>query len=262
MHPTSSTSSPVAVVTPKALTSPVVAPASAPPPPAPEEAPQAPPPKPVRRPGAWANLDPDDDDVVGPPDSIDDCEGTLKEAGVVFAKASLAVHEERFRKTKMICGAPQVVTYVKGPGGIVYSPAPVVTCAMAAALASFEKIVQEEATATFQSKVARIDHLGTYNCRDMQARPGWVSEHSYANAIDLARFVLKDGRTIDVARDFDLGDDEPKKAGGLFLRTVSRRANDEDVFSHVLTPFWDALHRNHFHLDLSRYRADGTRPRS
>lgn len=46
------------------------------------------------------------------------------------------------------------------------------------------------------------------------------------------------------------------------LRLVSRRANDEDVFSHVLTPFFDAHHKNHFHRDLSRYRADGTRPQS
>jgi hypothetical protein len=28
----------------------------------------------------------------------------------------------------------------------------------------------------------------------------------------------------------------------------------------VLTPFFDDLHRNHFHLDLARYRNDGTRP--
>jgi hypothetical protein len=31
------------------------------------------------------------------------------------------------------------------------------------------------------------------------------------------------------------------------------------VFSVVLTPYWDALHRDHFHLDLARYRVDGTR---
>jgi hypothetical protein len=25
----------------------------------------------------------------------------------------------------------------------------------------------------------------------------------------------------------------------------------------VLTPFWDAAHKNHFHLDLARYRVNG-----
>jgi len=27
----------------------------------------------------------------------------------------------------------------------------------------------------------------------------------------------------------------------------------------VLTPFFDRLHRDHLHLDLARYRVDGTR---
>ena len=39
--------------------------------------------------------------------------------------------------------------------------------------------------AIYGAPVVRIDQLGTYNCREMAAFPGWVSEHSYANAIDL-----------------------------------------------------------------------------
>ncbi len=241
----------------------VVAHADAPPPPpAPEIAP-TPEPKPApksRRPGAYANLDPDDDYVVGPPDAIDDCEGELRKAGIKFQPATLAVHQQK--RSHIVCGAPQVVTYLRGPGNIAYSSPPLLTCSMALALASFEKIVQEEAQASFKSPVARIDHLGTYNCREMLLYKGWVSEHSYANAIDVGAFVLKDGRSIEVLRDFDTGDDPPKKPAGAFLRAVSRRANDEDVFSHVLTPFFDALHKNHFHLDLARYRTDGTRPQT
>jgi hypothetical protein len=94
----------------------------------------------------------------------------------------------------------------------------------------------------------------------MAAYPGWVSEHAYANAIDLARFTLRNGVTIDVQRDFDKGAEPPARKAGAFLRTVSQRAYDEEVFSHVLTPFFDAHHRDHFHLDLARYRSDGTRP--
>jgi hypothetical protein len=225
-----------------------------PPPPTPEPTP----PKP-KRPGAYANVDPDDDYVVGPPDPIEDCEGELKKAGVTFHTATLAVHEEG-KKTKILCGAPQVVTYLRGPGAIAYNGAPLLTCTMALALAQWEKILQEESLAIFKTKVASIEHIGTYSCREMMRFKGWVSEHAYANAIDIGSFVLKDGRTINVYRDFDIGDDTPKKAAGQFLRVVSRRANDEDVFSHVLTPFYDAIHKNHFHLDLSRYRADGTRP--
>lgn len=233
-----------------------------PPPPAAAPSPSAatpPPPKP-RRPGSYANVDPDDDFVVGPPDPIDDCEAALGKAGVKFQRATLPVHTPK--GSSFACGAPQVVTYLKGPGDITYGAPPLLTCAMALALASFEKIVQEEAASVLRSRVARVNHIGTYVCREMAAYKGWVSEHSYANAIDLASFVLADGRTVDVLRDFDAGADEPKKPAALFLRKVSRRANDEDVFSHVLTPFFDALHKNHFHLDLARYRTDGTRPQS
>lgn len=230
-----------------------VAPA-APEPPTPPERPAPPP----RRPGAYANLDPDDDLIVGPPDELADCDAQLAAAGVKFRRAMLTVHVPK--RSKVACGAPQVVTYLKGPGNVSYRSPPLLTCGMALALASFERIMQAEAGRLFRSPVARVEHLGTYACREIAAYPGWVSEHSYANAIDLTRFVLKNGRAFDVLRDFDVGGAEPKKPGGAFLRAISRRANDEDVFSHVLTPFFDAGHKNHFHLDLARFRYDGTRP--
>ncbi|HEY3815968.1 MAG TPA: extensin family protein [Polyangiaceae bacterium] len=219
-------------------------------------------PVPSKRPGAFANDDPTDDLVVGPPDALDDCDEQLAKAGVDSRVATLPVHTvpTSHRGSKILCGAPQVVVYVHGPGGITYSPSPLLTCPMALALASFEKVLQEEAARTFHSSVVRIDQLGTYSCREIVAYPGWISEHSYANAIDLARFTLKNGVTVDVQRDFDLGADAPKRPAGAFLRAVSQRAYDEDIFSHVLTPFFNVAHRNHFHLDLARYRGDGTRP--
>lgn len=203
-----------------------------------------------------AQADPSDDELVGPPDEVPDCEAQLAAAGVSFRHASLPVHTEH----KLVCGAPQVVVYLRGPGHIAYDPAPLLTCPMALALASFERIVQEEATRDFRAPVVRITQLGTYNCREMAAYPGWVSEHAYANAIDLARFTLRNGITVDVQRDFDKGEPPPAHRGGAFLRAVSQRAFDENVFSHVLTPFFDAHHKDHFHLDLARYRGDGTRP--
>lgn len=221
----------------------------------------APPPKPLRKPGAYANVDPDDDFVVGPPEVLEDCEGDLKRAGVTFHKFSLAVHTEKQKSGRgLVCGAPEVVVYIKGPGKIAYNAAPVLTCSMALALASFERVLQEEAERTLKSQVVKIDQIGTYSCREVAAYPGTVSEHSYANAIDIGTFYLKNGKSLNVFGDFDLSDDAPKKPAGVFLRAVSRRANDEDIFSHVLTPFFNSTHRNHFHLDLARFRQDGTRP--
>ncbi|HEX8791120.1 MAG TPA: extensin family protein, partial [Polyangiaceae bacterium] len=147
----------------------------------------APAPAPAPAVTPYANTDPSDDDMVGPPDALDDCDARLAAAGVSFRHASLPVHSEH----KLVCGAPQVVVYLRGPGHIAYDPAPLLSCPMALALASFERIVQEEATRDFSVPVVRITQLGTYNCREMAAYPGWVSEHAYANAIDVARFTLR-----------------------------------------------------------------------
>jgi len=225
----------------------------------PEPVDAGPPPK--RRPGGYANIDPTDDYVVGPPDPETDCEGSLKALGVTFQRASLPVHTTR-TKNKIVCGAPEVVTYIRGPGKIAYNAQPLLTCGMALALGTWEKMLQEEAAAKLSTKVVRVEQMGTYSCREVSAYPGTVSEHSYANAIDIMRFVLANGKTIEIVRDFDLSEGDPKKPSGAFLRAVSRRAMDEDVFSNVLTPFFNRDHNNHFHLDLSRYRLDGTRPAS
>jgi hypothetical protein len=213
---------------------------------------------PVRRPGAFANLDPSDNLVVGPPDAIPDCADQLARGGITFRTASLPVHEDR--RAKLTCGAPQVVVYLRGPGKIAYDPPPVVTCGMALALASYERILQEEAARVFHTSVARIEQLGTYNCRGIVRFKGVVSEHSFANAIDLAKFTLSSGKVVTVLSDFDRSEGPPARPAGDFLRAISERAQDEDVFSNVLTAFWDAAHKNHFHLDLGRYRVNGVRP--
>jgi hypothetical protein len=204
-----------------------------------------------------ADVDPDNDWVVAPPDLIDDCEGKLRAAGVVFAAAELKVVEGRGKKPT--CGVEQAVVYKRGPTGIRYNTAPVVSCGVALGLARLEQVLNEEAQAHLGSKVARIEQGGTYNCRRM-ARFDWVSEHAYANAIDIKSFTLKNGHRITVLGSFGKLDAEPKRPSGRFLRKVANRLYDEGVFSVVITPFFDALHRDHFHLDQARYRIDGSRP--
>jgi hypothetical protein len=209
----------------------------------------------------FANVDPNDDLIVAPPAPRESCEAELHSAGIRFAAARLPVHEVG-KKRKITCGAEQVVTYLGSPAKIAYSPPPLVTCSLALALARFDAVVQEEAVRTLGKPIVRVRQLGTYACREMANYPGWVSEHSYANAIDIEAFILKDGSELTVLKNFEKTEDPPKKKAGQFLLTSARRLYDEDVFSTVLTPFFDSLHRNHFHLDLSRYRNDGTRPGS
>lgn len=215
-----------------------------------------PPAPPVPDPGG-ANLDPDDDDTVGPPDAIADCEQRLAAAGVRFRPGRIPVQPQA---GGYVCGTPQAVIYERGPTGVRYNAEPAVSCALALGLARFETIVAEEAERTLGTGVQRIIHGGTYSCRKM-ARFRMVSEHSYANAIDIRGFVLKDGRTLSVKRHFGKTNAEPSTPEARFLRTVARRAYVEDVFSVALTPFWDALHADHFHFDQARYRVNATGPR-
>lgn len=225
------------------LPAPVMAPSLGPPPRT------APAPKP-----AWAaaNDDPTDDFRVGPPDALADCAARLAALSVRSKPATSPVHLEGDKT----CGAPQVVSYEGGPAGIAWSSPPTVTCLVAIGLARFEAIAQEEAQRLLGSPIKRIDHMGTYACRPM-VRFNLASEHSFANAIDIGTFVLANGKRVSVDPDW-LGTTAPPSApASQFLRNVARRTYDEGVFSVVLGPPWDALHKNHLHLDQARYRVDG-----
>ncbi|HEY6561378.1 MAG TPA: extensin family protein [Polyangiaceae bacterium] len=213
----------------------------------------------ARAPVRWflAEEDPSDDGVVGPPAAIPDCAAWLARLDVEFRTAPIAPRQKR--SGTYMCGSEQAVVYARGPGRIRYSPRPLVSCGLALAMAHFEHVVQQEASAAFGRRVGRIEQGGTYNCRRMTRFQNLVSEHSYANAIDVRVFVLEDGRRISVLRHFGPLAREPVTPQAKFLRRLARRLYDERVFSVVLTPYWDALHRDHFHFDMARYRVDGTR---
>jgi hypothetical protein len=98
------------------------------------------------------------------------------------------------------------------------------------------------------SDVVRIDSFGTYSCRAIvgggAASAGRLSQHGLANAVDIAAFVLADGRRISVQRDWN-GDDP---AARQFLRTVHTSACKR--FVTTLGPDYNAAHYNHLHLDM------------
>ena len=232
------------------------APAATSAPPPVQAPPTATPPKPPPEPPdpGKANLDPADDEVVGPPAPISDCESRLEAAGVSFKAAKLPV---RTQASGAQCGAEQVVVYLKGPTGIAWNAKPTVTCQMALGLARFEKILQQEAQALLGTQVKGIQQGGTYSCRRM-ARFALRSEHSYANAMDIYGFSFANGKRVNIKLHFGKLNEEPAAAESLFLRKVARRAFAEDVFSVVLTPFWDKLHADHLHVDQARYRVNAT----
>lgn len=121
---------------------------------------------------------------------------------------------------------------------------PAVTCPVSAALELWRReSVAPAARTILGSELARIEHLGAFSCRRMYGgSEGAWSEHATANAIDIAAFVLEDGRRISVLGDWDA---DPEEAA--FLRAVRDGACDS--FATVLSPDYNAAHDDHFHLD-------------
>lgn len=121
---------------------------------------------------------------------------------------------------------------------------PAVTCPVAAALELWRrKSVAPAARAMMGSELAQIEHLGAFSCRRMYgAADGPWSEHATANAIDIAGFVLEDGRRISVLSDWGGTDRE-----AAFLRAVRDGACSS--FATVLSPDYNAAHADHFHFD-------------
>jgi hypothetical protein len=115
---------------------------------------------------------------------------------------------------------------------------------MALLLPEVEQVIQSAAAVALSTRVTRIRTFGTYSCRDMVGWAGTKSEHSFANAIDIAAFDTADGKSITVLRDFH----QPTSAG-KFLRRVHDQLRADTHLSYVLGPDHDAAHKNHFHID-------------
>jgi hypothetical protein len=112
--------------------------------------------------------------------------------------------------------------------------------------------VQPAAQKWFGQPVAEIKQISAYSCRGMNGQPGArISEHAFGNALDIAAFVLADGRRITVK---DGWRGAPEEQG--FLRDIQGAACDQ--FTTVLAPGSNAFHYDHIHVDLMR-RASGRR---
>lgn len=138
------------------------------------------------------------------------------------------------------CGLPDR-TQIGNP--LVVPAGAIATCPVNAGLALWlNHGVQQAAEEHLGTKVTRILHLGTTNCRRMnssQTAP-W-SEHASANAIDISGFVLANGEYVSVLQHWGAGEK------GAFLEAVRDSACSS--FRTVLSPEYNAEHADHFHLD-------------
>ncbi|HUD40512.1 MAG TPA: extensin family protein [Dokdonella sp.] len=144
------------------------------------------------------------------------------------------------------CGFENAVR-IRATGAAIGSPFSL-SCRAAVSLALWERhSLQPEAQARLGQPVVRIEHFGSYTCRNVYGRPdARRSRHATADAFDVAGFVLADGRRIRVRGGWN-GD----SAEAQFLHAVHRGACR--WFDTVLGPDYNAAHADHLHLDRGRF---------
>ena len=169
------------------------------------------------------------------------CRTLLDRAGIAYR----ALPDTRHGR----CGFDDGIVWTRGgPRRTRYEPAPpLLACPLAAGLVLWEReVVEPAAERRFGAHVVAIDHFGSYSCRRMYGRTtGDWSEHARARALDVAGFRLSDGRRITVARDWT----RPGRARA-FLHDV--RDGGCRLFATVLSPDYNAAHRDHLHLDEAK----------
>jgi hypothetical protein len=148
---------------------------------------------------------------------------------------------------------PPAPQYTGAIGPVEVKPAATLACPIVSALDHWiAQSVQPASLRWFNQPVVEIKQISAFSCRSMNNQRGAkISEHAFGNAIDVAAFVLADGRVVKVK---DGWRGRPEEQG--FLRDVQGAACDQ--FNTVLAPGADAFHYDHIHVDLMR-RASGRR---
>ena len=127
-----------------------------------------------------------------------------------------------------------------------FTPRIFTACPVAAALRLWMRdSVQPAATQLLGARVFEVETFGSYSCRRLANRDDapW-SRHATGDAIDISAFRLADGRRIPV-----LGRWSQEQAESRFLHVA--RDGACKLFSVVLSPDYNAAHRDHLHFDIA-----------
>lgn len=174
------------------------------------------------------------------------CPAVLR--NIVKAKMLSPIEDNR-------CGlqTPLSVTAIQlGPRTVDLSQPAILNCAMATQIAQWTARIDAYAQAVFNVGITQL-HVGTsYMCRTRNRAAGApVSEHGFANALDITGVTLTDGKRVTLPNDW-AGDG----AEARFMRQAHTAACG--AFTTVLGPDANALHADHLHLDLGCHGATCT----
>ena len=106
------------------------------------------------------------------------------------------------------CGAPAPVRLIsigkKNP--VKFAPPPTIACGMLVPLKRWiDKGLQPHAARHLDTRVTRVSIMSSYSCRTRYSRKGArMSEHAFANALDIGGFRLADGGRVSVLKDWGM----------------------------------------------------------
>ena len=157
------------------------------------------------------------------------------------------------------CGAaaPIKVTRI---AGVALVPEATLTCPMAAALHDWiSKSVKPAAQRRLKTEITEIRTATSYACRRRNnGSSGKMSEHSKANALDMAGFSFARQQAGVTVGGGNWGEGLLSALGlskqGSFLDDIRKDACKS--FTTVLGPGSDPYHGNHFHVDVLQRKGD------
>jgi hypothetical protein len=141
---------------------------------------------------------------------------------------------------------------VVGGRDIRFSVPTTLACSLAGQLAAWVARVSAYAEVVFKSPVVEVMTGTSFECRPRNNEAGaQVSEHGFANALDVVGFRLEDGTVLSLPDDW--------RGDGAEARAM-HYAHDAGcgLFTTVLGPETNALHADHLHVDLGCHGATCT----
>lgn len=157
------------------------------------------------------------------------------------------------------CGAPAPVK-VSRIAGVALVPEATLTCPMAAALHGWiSKSVKPAAQRRLKTEITEIRGGTSYACRRRNnGSSGKMSEHSKANALDMAGFTFARQQAGVTVGGGNWGEGLLSALGlskeGSFLGDIRKDACT--YFTTVLGPGSDPYHGDHFHVDVLQRKGD------
>jgi hypothetical protein len=99
------------------------------------------------------------------------------------------------------CGAPAPIRLISlgKKYRVTFSPPALINCDMAVKLNEWlDQEVQPLAAKHLGARIAKVEVMGDYSCRVSTGRHNRLSEHAFANALDIRGFVTAKGRAVRV----------------------------------------------------------------